>query len=516
MPLRKILILLFSCLLLYACGINPVTGKRELALVSESQEINIGKENYGPSRQIQGGDYTVNQELTEYVQNIGQKLAAVSDRQLPYEFTVLNNTVPNAWALPGGKIAVNLGLLLELHNEAELAAVLGHEIVHAAARHGAQQMERGMFLQGALLATNIAVQGSEYSNLVVGGAQLAAGLIHTKYGRDDELEADHYGMLYMSRAGYDPTAAVALQETFVRLSENQSHNWLAGLFASHPPSAERVEANRKTAAALPRGGTLNASRYEEHLAALKKDRKGYDSYAKGRAALEQGDIAQAQTYADGAIRIEPREGHFYALRGDIRFKEQQYKKALADYNRAIELDSNYFYYFLQRGLTRKKLNQTAEAYADLQASTKLLPTAIAYNSLGELELATGSSQKALQFFSEAAASDSPAGHQARISLLRLDFPNYANEYIGVQIGLDQKGYVLARFSNRAPLAVKNLQLAIQYPDAAGKTDRTTRQLSAVIQAGQAFTTNLDLGPYAGSAVLNSIRIQIVNGELIEQ
>ena len=163
--MRKILILLLSCFALYGCAVNPVTGKNELAFITESQEINIGRENYGPSIQMQGGDYTVNPELSAYVSEIGQKLAAVSDRKLPYEFTVLNNSIPNAWALPGGKIAVNRGLLLELHDEAELAAVLGHEIVHAAARHGAHQMERGIMLQGALIATSIAVQGSDYVDL---------------------------------------------------------------------------------------------------------------------------------------------------------------------------------------------------------------------------------------------------------------------------------------------------------------------------------------------------------------
>jgi len=208
--MRKAFIILLCGTYLYGCAVNPVTGKNELSLISESQEISIGTENYVPSRQMQGGDYTVNPELTAYVNEVGKKLAAVSDRKLPYEFTVLNNSTPNAWALPGGKIAVNRGLLLELDSEAELAAVLGHEIVHAAARHSAQQMERGMMLQGALVATGIAVQGSEYSNLIVGGAQVAAGLIHTKYGRDDEMEADYYGMHYMARAGYDPMAAVTL------------------------------------------------------------------------------------------------------------------------------------------------------------------------------------------------------------------------------------------------------------------------------------------------------------------
>ena len=513
--LRNIYILLLSASFLYGCAVNPVTGKNELAIISESQEINIGKENYVPSRQMQGGDYTVNPGLSAYVNEIGQKLAAVSDRELPYEFSVLNNSVPNAWALPGGKIAVNRGLLLELNSEAELAAVLGHEIVHAAARHGAQQMERGMMLQGALIATGIAVQGSDYGGLIVGGAQVAAGLIHTKYGRDDELEADYYGMQYMARAGYDPMAAVRLQETFVRLSENQSHNWLAGLFASHPPSMERVAANRTTAASLPKGGILGEGIYRERIASLVKDKKAYDSYSKGREALEKGDTGKALAYSQEAIEIEPREGHFYALRGDVHFREKSFNEALSDYNRAIKLNDKYFYYYLQRGLTKKELNQTREAYADLQASTRLLPTSTAYNSMGELELAGGSSQKAQDYFSQAATSDSPAGRQARVSLLRLDFPRYAGEYIQIQIGLDKEGYVLARVKNGAPLGVKNLLLAIQYPDASGKMQQVNRRLAPVIPAGEAYTTGLDLGPYGSAAVLNAIQIQIKSAELME-
>ena len=97
------------------CVINPVTGDRELALVSADQEIAIGEQQYEPSQQMQGGEYALDPALTAYVAEVGQKLAAVSDRQLPYEFVVLNSSVPNAWALPGGKIAVNRGLLTELH-----------------------------------------------------------------------------------------------------------------------------------------------------------------------------------------------------------------------------------------------------------------------------------------------------------------------------------------------------------------------------------------------------------------
>jgi predicted Zn-dependent protease len=178
-------------LALVACGTNPVTGKRELQWVSEGQEIQLGQQNYAPMRQSEGGDYEVLPELTAYVNQVGQKLAAVSDRitvaerQLPYEFTVLNNSVPNAWALPGGKIAINRGLLVELGSEAELAAVLGHEIVHAAARHGAQAQERGTLLQGTLAAVQIgaAIGGvdEQKAGLLVLGSNIGAQLVHTRF-----------------------------------------------------------------------------------------------------------------------------------------------------------------------------------------------------------------------------------------------------------------------------------------------------------------------------------------------
>jgi predicted Zn-dependent protease len=204
--LTAVWLILFSSLA--GCVVNPVTGEKELILVSEAQEIQMGAQNYLPMRQSQGGDYDVDPALTRYVQSVGNRVAAASGVDLPYEFSVLNNSVPNAWALPGGKIAINRGILTELDSEAELAAVLGHEVVHAAARHTAQQMSRGMLLQGLVIGTAIATSDSDYGNLAVGGAGIAAQLLTMKYGRDAELESDRYGMRYMSAAGYDPQGAV--------------------------------------------------------------------------------------------------------------------------------------------------------------------------------------------------------------------------------------------------------------------------------------------------------------------
>ena len=258
-------------LVLGGCGVNPVTGKQEIQFVSEAQEVQMGEQYYAPTRQSEGGDFTVMPELTQYVNGVGQKLAAVADRKLPYEFTVLNSSVPNAWALPGGKIAVNRGLLTELQNEAELAAVLGHEIVHAAARHGAKAQERGTLLQVGMAAAQIgaAIGGVDQSvaNMAIQGAGVGAQMIQQKYSREQELESDRYGMRYMKAAGYDPWGAVTLQETFVRLSESgpRRKGWLEGLFASHPPSAERVAQNRIAAAELGRGGELGAERYAARM-----------------------------------------------------------------------------------------------------------------------------------------------------------------------------------------------------------------------------------------------------------
>ena len=236
-------------------------------------------------------------KLTAYISQVGQRLAAVSDRDLPYEFKVLNNSVPNAWAMPGGKISINRGLLTELKSEAELAAVLGHEIVHAAAKHGAHSMSRGMLLQTAVIGVALASQGEDYANWAQSGASVGAQLITQKYGRDAERESDHYGMLYMSRAGYDPQGAVELQRTFLALQDGGQQNWISGLFASHPPSQERLQNNIEMLATLPPGGESGVERYRAKTAHLMQTKPAYEAFDKGRKALQDKDLNTARSLA---------------------------------------------------------------------------------------------------------------------------------------------------------------------------------------------------------------------------
>jgi predicted Zn-dependent protease len=418
MAIRKFILPLLAAWLA-GCAVNPVTGEHDLILVSNEEELAMGAQNYAPMQQSEGGPYDVDPALTAYVQSVGRHLGEASGVKLPYEFTILNNSVPNAWALPGGKIAVNRGLLTALDNEAELAAVLGHEITHAAARHTAQQQSRGMLLEGLVAATGVVANDSSYADLLVGSAGTAAQLLTMKYGRGAELEADKYGMRFMSKAGYDPQGAVTLQETFVRLSEGNNQDWLSGLFATHPPSQERVEANRKTAKSLPAGGVLGADRYAAAMKKTMAARPAYDAYDAGRKALADKDTGKAQADAEKAIGMFPDEANFYALRGDARFVDKQYDTAVKDYNSAISRRPAFFYYYQQRGLAKYRLGQIDAAASDLQHSVDLLPTAPAHFTLGQIEEKRGNRSAAIDNYKIVAGSGGEYGKAAAAALARL-------------------------------------------------------------------------------------------------
>jgi predicted Zn-dependent protease len=490
---KLLLSLLLFSIFLSGCATNPVTGKKELSLVSEAKEISIGEQQYAPMRQSQGGDYVVDQALTDYVSDIGQKLAAASDRKLPYEFKVLNSSVPNAWALPGGKIVVNRGLLTELKDEAELAAVIGHEIVHAAAKHGARTMSRGMLMQGAMLATVVASQGKDYAQLAQMGAGLGAQLITTKYGRDAERESDLYGMEYMSRVGYDPQGAVDLQKTFVRLSEGKKSDWISGLFASHPPSQERVDNNIKTAARLPQGGDRGKARFESKMAHVLRTKPAYDAYDKGRKALADGKLSEARSLVDQALSAEPNEGHFHALLGDIELEKNQPSAAKQHYDKALGLNNKFFYYHLQRGLINEQLNAHGEAKRDLDKSIKLLPTANAYNSLGNIAKLSGDINKAKDYFIKAAGDKGESGKLAYSSLVELDLADNPGKYIKVRTGMNERGRLIAEITNPTPKDVRGLAISVQYAGKNGRMRQAKAPLNGVLKAGSKEVVDLGVG-----------------------
>lgn len=502
MPNARILVWLLAAIGLAACGVNPVTGKKEIQFVSEAQELQIGAQHYTPTQQSEGGQVTVLPELTTYVNEIGQKLAAVADRKLPYEFVVLNNSVPNAWALPGGKIAVNRGLLTELQNEAELAAVIGHEIVHAAARHGAKAQERGTIMQAGMAAAQIgaAVSGvdANLAGLMIQGAGIGGQMIQQKYGRDQELESDKYGMKYMKLAGYDPWGAVTLQETFVRLSEQggkKQQSWLEGLFASHPPSMERVEQNKRTAEELGRGGEVGQERYAAQLKSLQAIKPAYDKYDQAVAAARKKDLATAKSLTTEAARLLPREGRFHEFLGELALAEKQPDTAIAHYQKAIELNPNYFGSYLGAGVAQFQAGDKAKAEEWLSKSAQLLPTAPAAYYLGTIARDHGDKAKAMEYYRAAASSQSQMGELAASEFVRMDLPQNPGNYIATTGQFDEQGRLLVVVQNRAPLTLTDVQVTPVLVDASGRIARQSVpvRVNNVLKPGEQAAAHTGIG-----------------------
>ena len=244
---------------LSACAINPATGQANIVTMSEKRELEIGAEEH--DKVMQSMAVVEDEDLVAYVNEVGQRLAAVSDRpDLSFKFTVIDSPEINAFALPGGYVYINRGLLAYLNSEAELAAVLGHEIGHITARHAVQQQSRGSLARVAsgvggivaAVATGSGYIGSQIMD--VGSLWAQAGL--SGFGREHELEADTLGAEYLLRAGYNPQAVINVvtvlknQEDFNTKVANQQPSY-HGLFATHPRNDTRLQQAIASVGALP-------------------------------------------------------------------------------------------------------------------------------------------------------------------------------------------------------------------------------------------------------------------------
>lgn len=493
------------------CSVNPVTGKNELSIISPQQEIAIGEKNYLPSRQFQGGDYYLDRSLQDYVDGVGQRLAAVSDRpDLPYEFIVLNNDVPNAWALPGGKIAINRGLLTLLEDEAQLAAVLGHEIVHAAARHGASQMTRGTLANIGLVTLGVATQGREGAQLYGMASQIGAAAWMAKYGRDDELESDFYGIKYMAKAGYDVRGAVELQEKFVQLSASRQTGFLDNLFASHPPSIQRVEANRAQLANFPSGQRYR-ERYQSAIAQLKKDAPAYRAETEAKKALADKQGRSAILHLDRAVGHQPNESHFWELRGHAWKMLEEYGNAEKAYTTAIKknnrFSSPYFSPYLARGVLRYEQGDRQSAQDDLQRSYDLLPTQAASYYLGELSLEKSQYQQAANYFQMAAKSSGTLGIQSRQRLQDIQLQLQPHSFLSVNTSVSSSGYLLVTVNNTSPQPMKDIVLAINgsgISKSVGIPSRVNARSSITINTGVIYSAGSQQGGYRVVALRASL------------
>lgn len=227
---------------LVACTTNPTTGRSQFNALSAQEEIQIGEEGKGEMLKEFGGEVS-KAELKAYVSRIGHSLvesAAQDDpklRSLPWEFFLLDSKVVNAFALPGGKVFISLGLARQLTNEAEIAGVLGHEVGHVAARHTNDRYAKALGLQVGIAVAGVFLGNSAGAADLTQLAGKFGELALMAYGRDQENEADALGMRYMTRASYNPEGQKQVMQLLDKLSQGDRP---PEILSTHPDPARRV------------------------------------------------------------------------------------------------------------------------------------------------------------------------------------------------------------------------------------------------------------------------------------
>lgn len=381
---------LLVCLaLLSGCAVNPVTGQSQLMLVSEEQEIEMGRQLYPNAlwgAEGGGGEYR-DEALKSYLKGVVLNIHRISHRpNLPVDFAVQNSSVPNAWAIPG-HVVMTRGLLAGLENEAEFAFVMGHEMGHVAARHSAAQMSKGMLTQAVLAGAGIAVGGSPYSDMAMTLGALGGNLLLLQYSRSDELEADRLGIVYMSRLGYDPRNAVSAHRNLEKISNDymrslgqntQERSFFGDLLSSHPRTAVRIDEIERiigaTPRSAPRGDGADRARFQTMTARVRKTNVIYrDQYDRALRAAKGGNLTEASNLISRAITLDGSQAPFHGLQGLIYLERKNYDGAEKSFQAALRLDPNYQPAHRGLGMVDYTSGRYQEGIAHLQRSVALFP-----------------------------------------------------------------------------------------------------------------------------------------------
>jgi predicted Zn-dependent protease len=242
--MKKILLPLFLCsflILFSACSTVPYTGRSQLMMTSQAEENKMGQEAWRGV--LQKEKISKNKKYTAAVKRVGKRIAAVSDRpDFKWEFKTFDSEQANAFCLPGGKVAVYTGIFNYISNDAELAAVMGHEVGHAIARHGGERVSQGMFQQAGAKGVAVAA-GSKYREMALMAYGIGSNLgVMLPYSRTHEYEADHIGIMLMAKAGYDPRNAITFWQKFSKASTTNS---FTEYLSTHPMGEHRVEQLKK-------------------------------------------------------------------------------------------------------------------------------------------------------------------------------------------------------------------------------------------------------------------------------
>jgi len=359
------------------CAANPVTGKSQFMMVSEAQEIEIDRQN---SPHQFSADYGPLQDtsLNNYIDRTGKRIAALTHRpNMPYSFRGVNATYVNAYAFPGGSIVATRGILLALENEAQLVALLGHELGHVNARHTAEQMSKSV-LTNVFISGVSAIAGTKSSSLGRLASQLGmvgASALLASYSRDNEREADALGLEYMVRSGYNPNEFVGLMDMLRRMSKHKP-NAIELMFATHPMSDERyrtaVEAVRtqyRYAKSLP----FYRERYMDHTVKLRAMKGAIETMQKGERFMAEGKYGEAENRLKKALKQVPDDYAGLVMMSKCQMAQKHYAKAISFAEKAKIVYPQEAQAYHLAGFAKIKQKDYASAYEEFKRYVKLLP-----------------------------------------------------------------------------------------------------------------------------------------------
>ncbi|HNX30938.1 MAG TPA: M48 family metalloprotease [Holophaga sp.] len=364
-------------LVLAGCARNPVTGKSQLMLVDEGDERAIDKEQ-SPHQFSEDFGTVQEPRVNQYVQTVGRALGAKSHRpNVPYSFRVVEASHVNAYAFPAGSIACTRGILLSLDDEAQLAALFGHEVGHVSARHSAARMSQSLLIQAAVAGTAVAVAVKDKRYAPIAGAvgALGSGLLLAKYSRDDERQADALGLEYMVRCGYNPDGMTGLMGMLTSLHEEEPSK-LQLMFATHPMGRERLEnaqrAIREHYAACG-GYPRNRERFMDETAPMRRFKPVVEAIQKGDKALADGKPEAAAPHYQAALKAVPDDYEALVKMSRCLLLQKQTKEAKVYAERAKAVKPGEAQALAAMGLASFQMKDFASSHAAFEAYQKLLP-----------------------------------------------------------------------------------------------------------------------------------------------
>jgi len=413
---------------LQGCAQSPVTGQTIVVGMSEAQERAVDAQ-VAPHQFSQDLGAIQDTAVNRYVAELGEQLHGLSHRpDMPYSYRVLNANYVNAYTFPGGAMGVTRGIMSELQDESELAALLGHELGHVNARHAAQRQGQALIAQAAVVGVNVAAQNSRWGGLVGLGSQIGASAMLASYSRDNEREADALGQEYLVRAGYPAQGMTRLHQLLVN-QEKTAPSLLETMFSSHPMSDDRRDTAARLAStryAASAQASPRRERFMDHTASLRRIKPTITSCKNGEVAMAAKAFDKAQPEFQAALQHTPNDYASHVRMAQCLQAQDKTQEARAHARQAQAIYPQEAQAHKLSGVLALSQRDPSRAFEDLDRYDRQLPgdpgvvflKGIALEGMGRRPDAARQYQRFLQFTQQGQAAQYAASRLRAWGMLR--------------------------------------------------------------------------------------------------